>query len=298
VAWTDAGAGGVQAQMFTLASTDENTSLQLNVAAAVTDTDGSETLTLGVGGIPKGATLTDGVNTFVGSDTATSVDITHWSLNNLRITPPQGFTGDFQLTFTATATDHATLLGSDGKPITASNSNTVLKTIDVIVTPAVASSGGTVNGTAGNDVLQGGVSNDLITGAGGNDTYQFGRGGGQDRIVNGAPGNASPSGELDFAAGIGADQLWFQRNGNDLTVDVMGTQDKITISNWFSAPSAQLQDFKTADGSRLDNTNTNISQLVQAMASYSNTPGFDPTTVTQAPNDPTLQNAITAAWHA
>jgi hypothetical protein len=290
VAWSDGGtAGGVQAQTFTLESTLENTALPLNVTAALTDIDGSERLTLGVSGIPVGATLSDGVHSFTAVAGTTSVDISTWSLGGLTITPPSNFTGDFQLTFNATATDNADLSTGPAPSV----SKTVSQTIDVIVSPGIATGG------TGNDVLQGGAGNDVLTGNGGNDTYIFARGGGQDSIVNGAPGNASPSGELDFGANIGTGQLWFQQNGNDLTVDIMGTQDKITVSNWFSAPSAQLQEIKTADGSRLDNTNSNISQLVQAMASYSsNHTGFDPTTVTQAPNDPTLQNAITAAWHA
>jgi hypothetical protein len=42
-----------------------------------------------------------------------------------------------------------------------------------------------------------------------------------------------------------------------------------------------------------------LSQLIQAMASYSSThAGFDPTAVAQAPTDSGLQNAITANWHA
>jgi hypothetical protein len=44
-----------------------------------------------------------------------------------------------------------------------------------------------------------------------------------------------------------------------------------------------------ADGSELD---SQISQLVQAMATFANSnPGFDPETAVQAPNDATLQSA-------
>jgi hypothetical protein len=61
------------------------------------------------------------------------------------------------------------------------------------------------------------------------------------------------------------------------------------------APSSQLQQITTADGSRVD---SQLSQLVQAMATYgAANPGFDPTLATQAPNDPTLQNTLAAAWH-
>src|SRR5439155_18768911 len=137
------------------------------------------------------------VNRFTATDGHTNVDISSWTLANLTVTPTLDFTGDFQLTFTATATDHATL--SSG---TATNTRSVSQTIDVIVTPAaesgiahaaaLAGSSPDVIGSAGNDTLQGGSGHDVLTGGGGNDTYVFGRGGGQDRIVNGTPGNARP----------------------------------------------------------------------------------------------------------
>ena len=43
-----------------------------------------------------------------------------------------------------------------------------------------------------------------------------------------------------------------------------------------------------------------ISQLVQAMATYSdNNPGFGQTASGRAvPNDPNLQSAVAAAWHS
>jgi hypothetical protein len=153
-----------------------------------------------------------------------------------------------------------------------------------------------VIGSSTDDTLQGGSGNDVLTGGGGSDTCVFDRGGGQDRIVNGVPGNTGPSGELDFAAGIRSDQLWFQKDGNNLSIAIMGSQDKVTVANWFSAGASQLQEIKTADGSKID---SNLSQLVQAMATYSsNNPSFDASVATQAPNDAGLQNTIATSWHA
>jgi hypothetical protein len=125
----------------------------------------------------------------------------------------------------------------------------------------------------------------------------FNRGDGQDQIVNGATGQ-TPRGELDFGAGITDQQLWFQQSGNDLAIEVMGTQDRMTIAGWFdpNTPS-QLNDIKTSDGATLDHSA--VAQLVQAMATYSaGNPGFDPTSATQAPNDTGLQTTIAASWHA
>ena len=119
---------------------------------------------------------------------------------------------------------------------------------------------------------------------------------GQDTIINGVASNTGPTSQLDFAAGIAPNQLWLeQTGGSNLLIDVMGTQDSVTIANWFGAPSAQLQKIVTADGSTLD---TQVAQLVQAMASFStNNPGFDPTLTAQAPADPTLQNVLASSWH-
>jgi Ca2+-binding RTX toxin-like protein len=153
----------------------------------------------------------------------------------------------------------------------------------------------TLTGNAGNNVLYGEAGNDTLIGNGGVDAYQFGRDGGQDRIVNTAAG-AGARGELDIGADVAANQIWLQQSGNDLLVKIMGTQDQAIIANWYGAdPSAQLQKVVTADGSVLDGQ---LNQLVQAMATYSaSNPGFDPTSVAQAPNDPALQNTIAASWH-
>jgi hypothetical protein len=153
----------------------------------------------------------------------------------------------------------------------------------------------TLTGNAGNDVLKGDAGNDTLVGGAGYDTYVFGRGGGQDIIVNGAAGNAGPSGEVDFGSDINANQLWFKQAGNDLIVSILGSQDQITVSNWFSTNTSRLQEFELASGLKLD---SGVAQLVQAMATYSNgNPSFNPASVTQLPPDAALQSTLTAAWH-
>ena len=44
-----------------------------------------------------------------------------------------------------------------------------------------------------------------------------------------APG-AAPQGELDFASGVDSQDLWFVRSGNDLSIDILGSQDQITVT--------------------------------------------------------------------
>ena len=173
----------------------------LNVSAALTDTDGSETLALSAAGIPVGTTLTDGFHTFVGSVGSTSTDISDWSLSELTVIPATGQTASFNLTFTATATDGAS---------TASSVQTV--TLD-------PSDNATANiiGTAGSNTLTGGSGANALFGLDGNDTL-VGSGGG-DLFVGGG-GNDTMSGAL------GADT--FRWNFGDQGTVASPAQDTLT----------------------------------------------------------------------
>jgi serralysin len=118
-----------------------------------------------------------------------------------------------------------------------------------------------------------------------------------DGVIGPLPTAASLSGnELDFASGIANNQLWFQQSGNNLQIDVMGTNSQVTVASWFASTGAQVSEI-TAGGLKLD---SQVSQLVQAMATYAAAnPGFDPTSPlnASAPNNPALQTAIAADWH-
>ena len=135
-----------------------NTAVKLNLASAVTDKDGSETLAVTVSSIPVGATLTDGVNSFTATAGHTTVDISTWSFSNLTVTPAHDFVGEFKLVVNATATDHATL--STGA---VTDSRTVSQTVDFIVAAPKGSitdetlSGGSVVENAANGAVVGTV---------------------------------------------------------------------------------------------------------------------------------------------
>ena len=87
------------------ASGNEDTAIDLILSNALVDTDGSESLTTEISAIPAGATLSDGVNTFVATTTETAVEVTGWDLGSLTITPPLNSDEDFVLTVSATSTD-------------------------------------------------------------------------------------------------------------------------------------------------------------------------------------------------
>lgn len=125
-------------------------------------------------------------------------------------------------------------------------------------------------GGKGADTLDGGSGNDYLSGDAGNDLYRFGRGGGQD-VINDF--DSQPNTDvLQFGADITADQLWFSKKGSDLEVSVIGTDDKVTISQWsFWGPgnwekAQHIEEFRTADGKVL--LEGQVDQLVSAMAAF------------------------------
>jgi uncharacterized repeat protein (TIGR03803 family) len=145
---------------------------------------------------------------------------------------------------------------------------------------------------AGSESFAGGNTNN---GGNGNNTYLASANTGQASIsTNEAAGTTN---ELDFTGGITDENLWFINSGNNLKIDLLGTNTSVTVDGWFSSSSNQLQEI-TAGGLKID---SQISQLVQAMATYSaNNSGFNPTSpsITAVPSDSGLQNSLAAAWHS
>ncbi|WP_420416831.1 hypothetical protein [Pacificispira sp.] len=82
------------------ASGSEDSAIALDITSALTDQDGSETLSITITGIPEGATLSAGTVNEDGS-----VTLTPDQLDGLTITPPANSADDFTLTVTATSTD-------------------------------------------------------------------------------------------------------------------------------------------------------------------------------------------------
>ena len=93
--------GGAVANRPTLAVSDatgdEDTAIALTVSGGLVDTDGSETFSLEVSGIPVGATLSDGVNSFTATAADRTVDIAGWNLAGLTIAPAADSDADFTL---------------------------------------------------------------------------------------------------------------------------------------------------------------------------------------------------------
>ena len=168
----------------------------------------------------------------------------------------------------------------------------------------------TLRGGAGNDTLttdwwswnntfEGGAGNDKMVGSYAKDTYVFNLGDGQDTIIDSsaqyrdyADWDGNYHDELRFGGGINSDQLWFTRNGEDLTVSVIGTGDSVNITDWYADKAYQVELFKVGDGKTL--LSNQVQSLVNAMASF-NPPSPGQLTLTDDYKG-VLQVTLSASW--
>ncbi len=149
----------------------------------------------------------------------------------------------------------------------------------------------TLTGNGAANVLDGGLGNDTLSGGTGNDTYRFARYGGSDRVIenDSTPGNQDV---LAFATDIASSQLWFSRSGNDLQVCVIGTQDMVTVQDWYVSSANHVEQFRAGDGKLL--LGTQVQGLVQTMAQFS-PPAAGQTTLPAA-QQAALAPQLAAAW--
>ncbi|CCG09576.1 Ig-like domain-containing protein [Pararhodospirillum photometricum] len=84
----------------------EHTAISLTTGAALTDTDGSETLSVTLSSIPQGASLAvNGTTVYTASTANGSFTLSGDQLHGLTLTPPENFSGEITLGVAATATD-------------------------------------------------------------------------------------------------------------------------------------------------------------------------------------------------
>jgi len=219
-----------------------------NLNVALTDTDGSEVIqSIVIKGIPVGATLVSGANSFIATAGNTQVDVTSWTLSELYISPPSGFVGTFDLGVTAvsletansdtavsnqlitvnvidfntaTAGLDADLLG-DGNIIQGSSGDDDLSTTAANRIIDGDAGNDIISGRSGSDVLVGGLGDDDIKGKGGDD-FLYGEAG-QDDLDGGAGKDflAGGVGDDNLSGGSGDDML-LGGEGNDFLVGGAG----------------------------------------------------------------------------
>ncbi|HFQ14208.1 MAG TPA: calcium-binding protein, partial [Gammaproteobacteria bacterium] len=180
--------------------------------------------------------------------------------------------------------------------------------------------GDTLNGEAGDDVLgsktgddfssyyynaltskytgneyTGGTGDDVLNGTQAADTYYFNAGDGMDVIDEiGGIGETGYEDKAVFGAGIGQLDLVFSQNGADLDISNVITGDRITVREWYSNVNNQVENMVLNDGSTL--LNTQVEQLIQAMATFSADNGSISweQAIAERPED--VQAVISAYW--
>ncbi|WP_442777324.1 beta strand repeat-containing protein, partial [Sphaerotilus montanus] len=154
-------------------------------------------------------------------------------------------------------------------------------------------SGGTdvVFGSAGDDTIIGGSGADSMAGGTGNDVYRVGRGASLDVIWD-YDETAGNQDVIEFGPDIAIDQLWFQRLDGFLEVSVIGSWDRVYVMDWDTGPASQVEQFRTADGHVL--LNTQVDTLISAMAAF-DAPSGGTTTLPEAYRA-ALVPLITSTW--
>ena len=76
----------------------------------------------------------------------------------------------------------------------------------------------------------------------------------------------------------------FKRDGSNLCIGFADSTDTITINNWYSGSSYQIEEIKSSDNRSI--TNVQLQLMIDAMAAYTKEKGIDwNTAVKQNPNE-------------
>jgi Ca2+-binding RTX toxin-like protein len=158
-----------------------------------------------------------------------------------------------------------------------------------------------LDGGAGDDLLDGGKGHNTLIGGKGNDTILLGKGqdtilfnlgDGWDTLISTA--KDPEDSELHLGPGITQQNLWFSRTGDNLQINILGTDDGMTIEGWYSNKHKPIEEIQTANGDELEAKQ--VALLVQAMAAFTPAPGSGTPLPTEMPQE--LQATLAAAWEA
>ena len=211
----------------------------LDIASALGDLDGSESLQLRVDNVPAGGTLSAGTQNQDGSWSVTAAQLTG-------LTVSASVTSGFTLNVTATSSE------ANGSTATATAS------IEVILSPDA----NFISGGTGNDTMTGGTGNDTMYGNSGNDTISGGSG--DDKIYGGKNNDTMSGGDgNDYLNGNSGDDVITGDAGNDTIIGGSGF-DTLDYSNVASAINVDLSK-KTVTG--LASGNDTISGIEKIIGS-------------------------------
>ncbi|NIZ01141.1 tandem-95 repeat protein [Thalassospira lucentensis] len=129
----------------------------------------------------------------------------------------------------------------------------------------------TEEGTSGNDVISGGGLSDTLTGSGGDDllsggegadTFVFGVDDGADQITD-----ADHDDVIEIKSGLEAEDIWLFKENDDLVVQLLGSDDRLTVADWFDGTGQhQVDHIELGNGASL--AGGNVQSLVDAMSVF------------------------------
>jgi Ca2+-binding RTX toxin-like protein len=145
----------------------------------------------------------------------------------------------------------------------------------------------------GNDQLTGGQGNDVLIGGVGNDTYRINRDEGQDTLQE-ADATSGNTDTLLYGMTINPLDLVLSRQANDRRLTIHGGTESVTIQNWYTSPGTnQVETIQAGNGQTL--LNTQVDQLVQAMATFTQQTGLSwDQAIDQQPAQ--VQSILAASW--
>ncbi|MBV1889099.1 MAG: hypothetical protein KUG67_02520, partial [Proteobacteria bacterium] len=103
------------------------------------------------------------------------------------------------------------------------------------------------------DTLNGGAGNDILEGLNGGDTYQFDAGYGYDQVKDLAQAYSAGIDTVEFLGSLTQSDVTFSRDGDDVLVSLNGHTDQLRVENQFDNLSYyQIENYVFSDGSSLD----------------------------------------------
>ncbi|MDF3846208.1 tandem-95 repeat protein, partial [Pseudomonas citronellolis] len=218
------------APTFTLGGKTYGAPINVGINAALSDTDGSESLSVKITGMPNDATFTSGTHNADGSWSFTQAQ-----LHDLQLLPASGYNGTLTLGVTAIATesDGSTASATQTLSITVASTNSSGNDLlHGYGTNSSNSTTDTLNGGDGHDILYGGAGNSILNGGNDNDTLYGGLG---SDTLDGGKGNdllVGGKGDDTLTGGDGADTFIWRAGdiGNDTITDFKPTDgDRIDL---------------------------------------------------------------------
>ena len=96
-----------------------------------------------------------------------------------------------------------------------------------------------------------------------------------------------------FGDGFDKEDIWFERVGQDLEIDVIGTDEQLSLEDWFTTSGERVGVIELASGETL--VAGNVQQLIDAMAGFDPEAGRSDSPVFRERMD-SVQSVIAASW--